>query len=46
MAVAVTANVGTLLEEMNGDRKLNILLHWCSHYCRKWNMGIYYCVGW
>jgi hypothetical protein len=34
-ALAVTANIGTLLEELNSDRKLHILLNWCSHYCRK-----------
>ena len=27
MVVAVTANVGTLFEELNGDRKLHILLN-------------------
>jgi hypothetical protein len=27
MVVAVTANVGTLLEELYSDRKLHILLH-------------------
>jgi len=46
MVIAVTANVDTVLEELNSDRKPHVLLNWCSHYCRKWNMGVYYCVGW